>query len=1594
MAKRMSIATLKRWWKNTRTQSYRAVSGWLRSVLRPLLRAVQRPQNSRSGFVLPTAALLLLVVSLVIAAVLLRTINRTEQVIGIREEKVIYNAATPAIDRAKAKIEYMFTEDTRLPAGVPSEERLYDMMLNKASAGAVLNPNPYLIPEEEPIKINGQESPAWAYRVDSDGNGEDDLTVAYSITWKFPSELTDLEKTDASDIRARARNFEVRNGPMSGDPNSQCRDIRSDELPPIESGFLTDPASTAILRKNFQIDAFVISDKENGTVAALEMQQDRQANRGNKWGAWFRSDLELFPGPYFNWNGAIRTDGSLFVGRDPDRMPPRLNAYLVSAPASCIYQAGKDNSIISLGKPPSNKKYEGQVVSALINIDAFQGTSAFHIQQDEGAPTTDLAATRIDPDTDSVNVAGSPTALAVNPLLLFTEDRSEFRGFRDSSQVKDAAWDGKGGRVANEAIEKPVVDDFYRADDRYGPKPAYGTSAQDTLVKLGKRIGEPISGEPRFTTMNPVASGTSDDATDLGLDGYWERRAVREGMRVITGQRLELGNDPLPAPVDYVKEALTIPVTNFNNASRVHETVQRRALRDNPAAVQATAIYHHAANGELPVAAVATTVHPGTAETLKRSAIFETPFTFATLPGLFGGTFGNDPNEFAVDFFTGRGTNGWEFEVPTAFFTNAEVSKALQNLSHFAGDPDGAFPPTQEAGRIHPYPELTKWGNFSELRRSLDDPTSPESLADRTNKHTAALTLGMLAYNLNYLDAYDYNNNINKQLLVAANGLDAALQKALTDPRPRVPPAIAGTAAQGLPLGATPEDYIEAVGNLTAGAGLTLPDIKKNEQVARLLFLKEQTLRDRIYGFKASPLDPGKFEYTVTQLVAGDNFVFGGLKYDKAAAAVKPTQPVTPPTGIPTPIATSKTYFNCNFGPIADGGNNYFGFGAPADKPAEQRFLRLATAICGINEDTSGDGILSNPVANRTEDLNRNKMLDSVKYPSLYYLFPKVAHTLLGNWTAAQIAVPGIDGADRYLKDAYVQSTSGAYSYQPVLVPQMVLNPKPIANWVLPHEPINPVSACRNNAAAGAPNPNCSQYNVVYDGKNSLYHRVAIEDTGLFNGREMMNVRVLNLDLELLKDQRTPGGDTWIAGGNDKDSEAGGIVFAFREDAVREDAIARPAGTSWNSCKTVTSITAPGCQTKVLSQQDPPVNSANGISPKPVDFYADPDRRPYGFRLINGSDLSHPKQGGVVNYGLTFISDNSAYIQGDFNCHKSPGGNCDRPIEEFRQTISDKNPADANYVTEFYSRTRPQYKVFANPTSDSWRTSELLVDALTILSDNFCDGSIEDGIITVADGINPGGQLKNRLGNAAGVGRAATASPTLQSIYGCNNASVNYTSYLNQNRPNDPGTPFNGWRRENPADPASPIQISPNGNPVLAAGGDYIGNYFRFTDGNASGNLKLKPLNKASSQRVNAVIISGIVPFRAYQSSGGLHNFPRFLEDWDGVPLNISGSLLQLNFSTAATAPWDPDAWEPTGATVPKDQYGYYLAPQRLWGYDVALQLVSAGPISTRLINIGKSRSEYYRELPLDDPYINNLRCANYKGNPIDPRAQANGDCA
>lgn len=302
---------------------------------------------------------------------------------------------------------------------------------------------------------------------------------------------------------------------------------------------------------------------------------------------------------------------------------------------------------------------------------------------------------------------------------------------------------------------------MYRADNRFGPKASYdrppvnpdpqrGCDVDTFAQRFGVNAGSPIPANARnnqnesLTEDNPPPGALSE----VGLDGYWERRARVEGLRVIVGQRLELTRtDSLPLPL--VRPGDPNDPTKLQPIFISNEARQRLTLRDNPAAVQATAVYHYShEQGRFPIACLATVAHPGTPWSLQRAS-----------------TFRNGPQ--SINFFTGEGTNVWEYDPSTMkeqLRPGTPLWTALTNLANFAGDPDGAYPPRQEAGRIHPDPFITAFGNFSELRRVIDivnRGTSVDqlSLADQTTLQTAGCMLGMLADNiLRIWDAADYRN--------------------------------------------------------------------------------------------------------------------------------------------------------------------------------------------------------------------------------------------------------------------------------------------------------------------------------------------------------------------------------------------------------------------------------------------------------------------------------------------------------------------------------------------------------------------------------------------------------------------------------------------------------------------------------------------------------------------------------------------------------------------------------------------------------------------------------------------------------------------
>ena len=98
-----------------------------------------------------------------------------------------------------------------------------------------------------------------------------------------------------------------------------------------------------------------------------------------------------------------------------------------------------------------------------------------------------------------------------------------------------------------------------------------------------------------------------------------------------------------------------------------------------------------------------------------------------------------------------------------------------------------------------------------------------------------------------------------------------------------------------------------------------------------------------------------------------------------------------------------------------------------------------------------------------------------------------------------------------------------------------------------------------------------------------------------------------------------------------------------------------------------------------------------------------------------------------------------------------------------------------------------------------------------------------------------------------------------------------------------------------------------------------------WNDSHSSDSLSYR---RASNTTVNTAIVAGFVPsgwtnfnsVPAYGYSGGLNNFPRFLEDWTNKTFTYTGSMIELFNSQIAIGEWD------TGSI--------YVPPNRNWNFD------------------------------------------------------------
>lgn len=124
-------------------------------------------------------------------------------------------------------------------------------------------------------------------------------------------------------------------------------------------------------------------------------------------------------------------------------------------------------------------------------------------------------------------------------------------------------------------------------------------------------------------------------------------------------------------------------------------------------------------------------------------------------------------------------------------------------------------------------------------------------------------------------------------------------------------------------------------------------------------------------------------------------------------------------------------------------------------------------------------------------------------------------------------------------------------------------------------------------------------------------------------------------------------------------------------------------------------------------------------------------------------------------------------------------------------------------------------------------------------------------------------------------------------------------------------------------DPTQPLGSGYTSQPALFAGDSINLLSNAWNDANSTQTTSSR---KATNTTVNAAILGGIVPTGAVGTnySGGAENFPRFLEDWNGIYLTYYGSMVCLYDSAQGTGIWGKS--------------NVYVPPTRRWYFDTALR--------------------------------------------------------
>ncbi|MBD2541608.1 hormogonium polysaccharide biosynthesis protein HpsA [Coleofasciculus sp. FACHB-SPT36] len=360
----------------------KTLMNWL---LRSLMVIGRGSKPAKSGFILPTVTMVILVVILLTTAMVFRSFDRSKNASNVRVNQAVLAAATPALDRAKAKIAALL-EDPTLPRSTPT-----DFALNQVIFG---NLNKYTLGDETqllvqydingnntiekainlPLDSNESTTNAWRFPVDTDNDGRFDSYTLYGIYFRTPN----------PSVRPKRTPIEARTAPMDDSAANPACAAAQGSFAGLVGG--TGWYKTgSLLKKSFYVFAATVPFTTNTNkptnpqifppgsnkgFSAIEYQQDRAQIPLNNNAVVYEDDLEITPGSGLKINGRIQTNSNLITGKAASG---DVEYYQVSSLESCFYQ--EENGKITVGGNLLVGSTNGASVSA-VKVDRYQANSA------------------------------------------------------------------------------------------------------------------------------------------------------------------------------------------------------------------------------------------------------------------------------------------------------------------------------------------------------------------------------------------------------------------------------------------------------------------------------------------------------------------------------------------------------------------------------------------------------------------------------------------------------------------------------------------------------------------------------------------------------------------------------------------------------------------------------------------------------------------------------------------------------------------------------------------------------------------------------------------------------------------------------------------------------------------------------------------------------------------------------------------------------------------------------------------------------------------------------------------------------------------